>query len=226
MRSSRRYRLHLERSTSVGDIGSSFKPGPCIDEDYIPTTVAREKFRPQPAIMKPSQTTNTGLNDSKPAERSNVVRPSQDPRQLSQNSGNRLQRAMPAVVESLSCVSAVNSKSKDKEQRSTRSRPPVIEGIFFFGSPERELSTAKKIDEDDELELFGEFIEKCTLCNKKFEPDKDVYMYKDRPFCSSDCRDDQIALDGFKRKDFGLGKDDQKTMMSLRKDLNRLQEHL
>ncbi|KAI3441988.1 uncharacterized protein J3R85_001564 [Psidium guajava] len=225
MRSSRRHSLHLERSTSVGDIGSSFNPGLCTDDDCIPT-IAKKKFQPQPAIAKPYQTTKRESRDSKPTELSNAARSSRDPSRPADNSGNLSKQATPAMVELLSHVSAANSVSKDEEQHSTRPRPRVIEGIFFIRSPERELLAAKKIDEDDELGLFGEFIKECTLCKKELKTDKDVYMYNASPFCSSDCRDDRIALDGFNRKDFGLGKEDQKTMKSLKKDLNQLQTYL
>ncbi|KAI6693281.1 hypothetical protein NL676_020991 [Syzygium grande] len=175
MHSSRRYRLHLEHSTSVGDIGSPCNPGPSIDDDYIPT-ITKKKFQPQPAVVKPSQMTSTESKDSKPAKRSNATRPSREPTEPSQNCGNLLKQAAPAMAGLLSHVSAANSVSKDEEQHSTRQQPRVIEGIFFIRSPERELAAAKKIDEDDEL-----------------------------------------------GKDFGLGKEDQKTMKSLRKDLNQLQ---
>ncbi|KAI3441989.1 uncharacterized protein J3R85_001565 [Psidium guajava] len=225
MRSSSRYSLHLERSTSVGDIGSSFNPGLGTDDDYIPT-VTEKKSQPQPPSVTPSQTTKMESKDSKPTERSNAARPSQHPSGPSHNSGNLLKRAAPRMAELLSHGSAANSVSKDEEERSTQPRPRVIEGIFFIRSPEREVLAAKKIDEDDEVGLFGEFIKKCTLCKKEFKMNKDVYMYNDSPFCSSDCREDRIALDGFSKEEFGLGKEDKKTMKSLRKDLNQLQMYM
>ncbi|KAL3727193.1 hypothetical protein ACJRO7_032011 [Eucalyptus globulus] len=52
-------------------------------------------------------------------------------------------------------------------------------------------SLAKKIDED---EFYGKFIEKCSWCKKNSNPYNDVYVYKDRPFCSLDCRNSWIAL--------------------------------
>ncbi|KAI6693279.1 hypothetical protein NL676_020989 [Syzygium grande] len=149
-----------------------------------------EEVPSSPAIVNPSQTTSTESRDSEPAKRSNATRPSQEPKERSQNCGNLLKQAAPAMAGLLSHVSATNSASKDEEQHLTQPRP------------------------------------QRTLCKKEFKPDKDVYMYNDRPYCSSDCRDDRIALDGFRRKDFGLGKEDQKTMKSLREDLNKLQMNL
>ncbi|KAL3727189.1 hypothetical protein ACJRO7_032007 [Eucalyptus globulus] len=116
--------------------------------------------------MKPSQTTNKELKDSKSAERSNATRPSQEPSKPSQNSGNLLKQAVPTMARLLSHVSAANSVSKDEEQYSTCPRPQVIEGIFFFSSPERELLAAKKIDEE-ELRLFGSLSRSVHCARRK-----------------------------------------------------------
>jgi hypothetical protein len=36
----------------------------------------------------------------------------------------------------------------------------------------------------------------CALCSKHLARDSDVFMYRgDTPFCSEDCRDDQMRLD-------------------------------
>ncbi|KAL3727183.1 hypothetical protein ACJRO7_032001 [Eucalyptus globulus] len=193
-----RYSLHLDRSTS-GDIGSSSYQGLCTDDDYIPT-IEKKKLQPQSAIMKPFQNTNTESKGSKPAERSNATRPSEAPGESSQNPSILLKQAAPTPAELLSHLSEADSMSKDVEQHSRQPRPPMIEGIFFIRSPEREVSEAKKIDESNELGPFGEFIEKCTWCKKEFQPDNDVYMYSDQPFCSSDCRNKRIASMGSAEK--------------------------
>ncbi|KAF7848300.1 hypothetical protein BT93_L2117 [Corymbia citriodora subsp. variegata] len=133
--------------------------------------------------MKPFQSTNMESKGSKPAERSNATRPSEAPSEPSQNPRNLLKQAAPATAELLSHVSEAN-----------------------FVSPERELSEARKIDESNELGLFGEFIKKCTLCKKEFQPSNDVYMYGDQPFCSSDCRDDQIAATDSAENIWGLAR--------------------
>ncbi|KAB1218142.1 hypothetical protein CJ030_MR3G014448 [Morella rubra] len=47
-------------------------------------------------------------------------------------------------------------------------------------------------------ERFGEFFQTCSLCKKKLQEDGDLYMYGYLgAFCSAECRDDRIALDGF-----------------------------
>ncbi|XP_040956195.1 uncharacterized protein [Gossypium hirsutum] len=79
--------------------------------------------------------------------------------------------------------------------------------IFMLGSPERR----REIKKD---EGFGIFFQNCSLCKKKLKPDKDIYIYGYvrhdflplvldirvyyylGAFCSVDCRDDRIALDG------------------------------
>ncbi|KAM3370134.1 hypothetical protein ACQJBY_017808 [Aegilops geniculata] len=36
----------------------------------------------------------------------------------------------------------------------------------------------------------------CALCTKPFARDSDIFMYKgDTPFCSEECRDEQMQLD-------------------------------
>ncbi|KAI6693278.1 hypothetical protein NL676_020988 [Syzygium grande] len=119
MPTSRRCSLHLERSTSVGNIGSSSNRGLCTGDDYIPT-ITKKKFQPQPTITKPSQKTNPESEGSKPAERSNATRTSQDPSEPSQNPSNLLKQAAPATAKLLSQVLEVNSASKNAEQHSRR----------------------------------------------------------------------------------------------------------
>ncbi|KAI6693276.1 hypothetical protein NL676_020986 [Syzygium grande] len=104
MRLLRRYRLHLERSTSVGDIGPLCDPTPCIDDNYTPMTM-KKKFQLQPAIVRPSQMMSIEPKDSKPAERSNATRPSQEPSEPSQNPGNLLKQAA-TMAGLLSCFLA------------------------------------------------------------------------------------------------------------------------
>ncbi|KAJ7963350.1 Protein of unknown function (DUF581) [Quillaja saponaria] len=49
---------------------------------------------------------------------------------------------------------------------------------------------------NNSLDQLSCFLKTCNLCNKKFSPDKDIYMYRgDQGFCSVECRNRQIALD-------------------------------
>uniref|UniRef100_A0ACD5UUS8 Uncharacterized protein n=1 Tax=Avena sativa TaxID=4498 RepID=A0ACD5UUS8_AVESA len=39
-------------------------------------------------------------------------------------------------------------------------------------------------------------LDACTLCSKPLARDSDIFMYRgDTPFCSEDCRDEQMQLD-------------------------------
>ncbi|RVW40623.1 hypothetical protein CK203_079171 [Vitis vinifera] len=40
------------------------------------------------------------------------------------------------------------------------------------------------------------FLEACFLCNKPLGDNRDIYMYRgDTPFCSEECRQEQIEMD-------------------------------
>ncbi|KAK4855978.1 hypothetical protein QYF36_012928 [Acer negundo] len=86
------------------------------------------------------------------------------------------------------------SDSEDKKPR-----PEVT---FTIGDSDSEdndsqsKTTKKKVDEG-----FCGFLKNCSLCKKKFEKKKDFYMYGYlQAFCSPDCREDRILLDGFYEK--------------------------
>ncbi|KAH7573821.1 hypothetical protein ACOSP7_007688 [Xanthoceras sorbifolium] len=80
--------------------------------------------------------------------------------------------------------------------REEEPRPRVT---WTLGSPERgdsSLSKTKKIDEG-----YCAFLKNCSLCKKKLDLEEDLYMYGYlSAFCSPECRDDQIALDGFDKE--------------------------
>ncbi|KAK2647064.1 hypothetical protein Ddye_022259 [Dipteronia dyeriana] len=72
-------------------------------------------------------------------------------------------------------------------------RPQVTFTIGDSDSEDNDSRSKKKVDEG-----FCAFLKNCSLCKKKFEKKKDFYMYGYlQAFCSPDCREDQIALDGF-----------------------------
>lgn len=49
------------------------------------------------------------------------------------------------------------------------------------------------------------FLEACSLCKKPLGDNKDIFMYRgDTPFCSEDCRQEQIASDEAKEKKLNL----------------------
>ncbi|KAL5064203.1 hypothetical protein RYX36_025940 [Vicia faba] len=49
------------------------------------------------------------------------------------------------------------------------------------------------------------FLEACSLCNKPLGHNKDIFMYRgDTPFCSEECRQEQIEIDEVKEKNMNL----------------------
>ncbi|MBA0718591.1 hypothetical protein Golax_006331 [Gossypium laxum] len=49
------------------------------------------------------------------------------------------------------------------------------------------------------------FLDVCFLCKKPLGCNRDIFMYRgDTPFCSEDCRQEQIEIDEAKEKDMNL----------------------
>ncbi|CAK8562635.1 unnamed protein product [Lathyrus sativus] len=49
------------------------------------------------------------------------------------------------------------------------------------------------------------FLEACSLCSKPLGHNKDIFMYRgDTPFCSEECRQEQIEIDEMKEKNMNL----------------------
>ncbi|XP_058000796.1 uncharacterized protein LOC131179097 [Hevea brasiliensis] len=69
--------------------------------------------------------------------------------------------------------------------------------IFTLGSPERENNDARPKNKKPD-NGFGEFLKACFLCKKKLLQDKDIYLYGHLgAFCSPECREYRMDLDGF-----------------------------
>ncbi|PSR93506.1 hypothetical protein CEY00_Acc28120 [Actinidia chinensis var. chinensis] len=59
------------------------------------------------------------------------------------------------------------------------------------------------------------FLETCFLCKKPLGDNKDIFMYRgDTPFCSEECRQEQIETDEAEEKKWNLSS----SMKALRKD--------
>ncbi|KAG7997035.1 hypothetical protein I3843_01G190800 [Carya illinoinensis] len=75
-----------------------------------------------------------------------------------------------------------------------------LKSVLTLGSPticDDEGSKNKKPADEG----FGDFLKACSLCKKKLLVEKDVYMYGYlNAFCSAECRDYRIALDGFEKQ--------------------------
>ncbi|PKI56034.1 hypothetical protein CRG98_023574 [Punica granatum] len=172
--SSRRYRLHLDRSTSSGNIGLLTRSD---DNDLL--SCHRKKF---PVDSKVS-------TDAKPSN----YHPPEVPGQV----------VKPSVVKSSKNPRDSDQKSEDSSLRSEqqqiplRKAPAARKSIFFVGSPEKLL-----VADDVRAIGFGDLVKSCASCKKEFEPKKDVQMYHGRPFCSFKCRDARIASDGYTKKQY------------------------
>ncbi|KAL5724218.1 hypothetical protein ACHQM5_007504 [Ranunculus cassubicifolius] len=76
-------------------------------------------------------------------------------------------------LSSLSSSSSSNSNSSNNSPRSTR----------FYESRCKEPQ-------------LPHFLEACYLCKKPLSDNRDIFMYRgDTPFCSEDCREEQIEID-------------------------------
>ncbi|XP_057978561.1 FCS-Like Zinc finger 2 [Malania oleifera] len=59
------------------------------------------------------------------------------------------------------------------------------------------------------------FLESCFLCKKPLGDNRDIFMYRgDTPFCSEECRQEQIEIDEAKEKNRTVSS----SMKALRKD--------
>ncbi|KAG1354337.1 putative FCS-Like Zinc finger 3 [Cocos nucifera] len=51
----------------------------------------------------------------------------------------------------------------------------------------------------------GHFLDSCFLCKKPLTGNRDIFMYRgDTPFCSEECRQEQIEMDEAKEKNWKL----------------------
>ncbi|KAM7258568.1 hypothetical protein ACFE04_014309 [Oxalis oulophora] len=57
----------------------------------------------------------------------------------------------------------------------------------------------------EELSQQPYFLESCFLCHKPLGGNRDIFMYRgDTPFCSEECRQEQIDMDEAKEKNWNL----------------------
>ncbi|CAM8904539.1 hypothetical protein QQ045_010216 [Rhodiola kirilowii] len=59
----------------------------------------------------------------------------------------------------------------------------MTRGMFFFNECEEQSHREYHV------------LESCYLCARPLMNDSDVFMYRNTPFCSEDCRDEQIEFD-------------------------------
>ncbi|CAD5193666.1 unnamed protein product [Musa acuminata subsp. malaccensis] len=87
------------------------------------------------------------------------------------------------------------------------SPPPSCYGSAMLGSlsslrPRSLFFDGLDDEEDDEPRHF---LDSCSLCRKPLARNRDIFMYRgDMPFCSEDCRKEQIEIDEAKEKSWKL----------------------
>ncbi|XP_045789664.1 FCS-Like Zinc finger 3-like [Trifolium pratense] len=75
---------------------------------------------------------------------------------------------------------------------SSSSIPSPKSSMFYFGGSE---------DFYDE----PHFLQACSLCRKHLGLNKDIFMYRgNTPFCSKECRQEQIEIDECKEKSWKI----------------------
>ncbi|GFZ00868.1 senescence-associated family protein [Actinidia rufa] len=81
-----------------------------------------------------------------------------------------------------------------------------------FSSPVSSPRSGRFFDAEEQK---PHFLEACFLCEKPLGDNKDIFMYRgDTPFCSEECRQEQIETDEAKEKERNLSS----SMKARRKD--------
>ncbi|WOL06117.1 hypothetical protein Cni_G14849 [Canna indica] len=70
---------------------------------------------------------------------------------------------------------------------------PRPQRLFYFDFDD-------EVGGDFELEP-RHFLDSCSFCGKRLARNRDIFMYRgDTPFCSEECRQEQIAIDEAREK--------------------------
>ncbi|XVF13516.1 hypothetical protein REPUB_Repub08aG0214700 [Reevesia pubescens] len=96
-------------------------------------------------------------------------------------------------------------------------RPCFIEednGLASLADMEAGYSAARLYDARFEDNQQRHFLDACFLCKKPLGGNRDIFMYRgDTPFCSEECRQEQIEIDEAKIKNRNISS----SMKALRK---------
>ncbi|OVA12724.1 Protein of unknown function DUF581 [Macleaya cordata] len=85
---------------------------------------------------------------------------------------------------------------------------------FNSSSSSPRSSSVRLYDARCEEHQLPHFLESCFLCKKPLGNNRDIFMYRgDTPFCSEECRQEQIEIDEAKEKNWNLS-----SMKAIRKD--------
>ncbi|KAK9698886.1 hypothetical protein RND81_08G137800 [Saponaria officinalis] len=91
-----------------------------------------------------------------------------------------------------------NISSLSSTMVSTTSTTTTTSGVY---SPR----SARVFESRYEEVYTPHFLESCALCHKPLGGNRDIFMYRgDTPFCSEECRQEQIDMDDAKEKNWNL----------------------
>ncbi|KAL2472139.1 Protein of unknown function (DUF581) [Abeliophyllum distichum] len=88
----------------------------------------------------------------------------------------------------------------------------LISTAFYCNSPQRMMNLSAsprsvhgRFFSDGFEEHKGHFLDACFLCKQPLSSNKDIFMYRGNiPFCSVECRQEQIEMDEAKEKSLNL----------------------
>ncbi|KAJ8557931.1 hypothetical protein K7X08_004697 [Anisodus acutangulus] len=101
------------------------------------------------------------------------------------------------------------SANHHHNQNSLVSRPlyltrrPSLKNLSSMSSPR--LGGGRRLYDSRFEEQQPHFLDACFLCNKLLGNNRDIFMYRgNTPFCSEECRQEQIDMDEANEKKFNL----------------------
>ncbi|KAF6135512.1 hypothetical protein GIB67_015365 [Kingdonia uniflora] len=91
-----------------------------------------------------------------------------------------------------------------KQRRRSRNSYRSLSSLSPSSSP-KGLNSKRVYNLRCEEQKQHHFLEACFLCKKHLADNADIFMYRgDAPFCSEECRDEQIDRDELKEKNWSL----------------------
>ena len=102
-----------------------------------------------------------------------------------------------STFDPLSSSPSSSSYSNNNSYSSSRLRKPSLRSIAGSGTTQRKQRSPLFFDdEDSDHEEPHYFLDSCFLCKTPLRIGDDIYMYRgDTPFCTEECRQEQIEID-------------------------------
>ncbi|KAH9605648.1 hypothetical protein KSS87_022868 [Heliosperma pusillum] len=90
--------------------------------------------------------------------------------------------------------------SSDQDQ-AVSSTQPDLDRRTLLGLVSPRLMLNRRNSADFTRPSSCSFLRTCSLCGRRLAPSRDIFMYRgDTAFCSSECREQQMAQDEWKEK--------------------------